>query len=216
MDAPLLLGAFLAGLAGSPHCVMMCGPFAAACARPVAGLIPWHAGRLAGYAVLGAAAGAAGAVIPGPAWLPSLIAALFLVAFAAALAGVLPEPRVVLPGFAAAGRLLREGRGPAARFGFGVVNGFIPCGLVYSALSIPVALARPLPGALAMLAFGAGTLPALSLAAVGLRRVTPASLTARRVVATLVLAAGLWSIGMRAGWWGSRGHEHPAAVHPHS
>jgi len=216
MDAPLLLGAFLAGLAGSPHCVMMCGPFAAACARPAAGLIPWHAGRLAGYAILGAAAGAAGAVIPGPAWLPSLIAALFLVAFAAALAGLLPEPRVVLPGFAAAGRLLREGRGPAARFGFGVVNGFIPCGLVYSALSIPVALARPLPGALAMLAFGAGTLPALSIAAVGLRRFVPASLTARRVVATLVLTAGLWSIGMRAGWWSARGSEHPAAAHPHS
>jgi sulfite exporter TauE/SafE len=216
MDAPLLLGALLAGLAGSPHCVMMCGPFAAACARPATGLMPWHAGRLAGYAVLGAGAGAAGAVIPGPAWLPSLIAALFLVAFAAALAGLLPEPRGVLPGFAAAGRLLREGRGPAARFAFGVVNGFIPCGLVYSALSIPVALARPLPGALAMLAFGAGTLPALSLAAIGLRRFVPASLMARRVVATLVLTAGLWSIGMRAGWWSARGSEHPAAAHPHS
>jgi hypothetical protein len=118
---------------------MMCGPFAAACARPAAGLIPWHAGRLAGYAILGAGAGAAGAVIPGPAWLPSLIAALFLVAFAAALAGLLPEPRMVLPGFAAAGRLLREGRGPAARFGFGVVNGFIPglCVLAGSAFPSP-------------------------------------------------------------------------------
>ncbi len=195
---------------------MMCGPFAAACARPAAGLIPWHAGRLVGYAVLGAAAGAAGAVLPGPAWLPPLVAALFLAGFAAALAGLLPEPRGVLPGFASAGRLLREGRGPAARFAFGVVNGFIPCGLVYSALSIPVALARPLPGALAMAVFGAGTLPALSVAALGLRRFTPAGLSARRVVAALVFAAGLWSIGSRAGWWAPHRHDAPAAQHPHS
>jgi hypothetical protein len=215
MDAPLLLGALLAGLAGSPHCVLMCGPFAAACARPAAGLAAWHGGRLAGYAALGAIAGAAGAVLPGPAWLPSLLAALFLAWFAATLAGLAPEPRFVLPGFAAAGRLLREGRGPAARFAFGVVNGFIPCGLVYSALSIPVALARPLPGAAAMLAFGLGTLPALSVAAIGFRRVTPASLTARRVLAVLVLAAGLWSIGWRAGWMGTTHHHEAPAAPPH-
>lgn len=196
--------------------MLMCGPFAAACARPAAGLAAWHAGRLAGYAILGAAAGAAGAVLPGPAWVPAVVAAVFLAGFAAALAGLLPEPRLVIPGFAAAGRLLREGRGPLARFGFGVVNGFIPCGLVYSALSIPVALADPAAGALAMLAFGAGTLPALSVAALGLRRLTPASLTARRVLAAFVLAAGIWSIGMRAGWWGSHAHSAPAAHHPHS
>lgn len=195
--------------------MLMCGPFAAACARPAAGLAAWHAGRLIGYAILGAAAGAAGAILPGPAWVPSLLAALFLTWFAATLAGLVPEPRGVLPGFAAAGRLLREGRGPASRFAFGVVNGFVPCGLVYSALSIPVALSRPLPGAVAMLAFGLGTLPALSIAAIGLRRVTPASLTARRVLAVLVLAAGLWSIGMRAGWWGSTDRHHVPAEQPH-
>jgi len=179
--------------------VMMCGPFAAACARPAAGLAAWHAGRLLSYAALGAAAGAAGAILPGPAWVPALLAVVFLVVFAAVLAG------------------LREGRGPASRLGFGLVNGLIPCGLVYSALSIPVALAHPLPGAAAMLAFGAGTLPAVSIAAAGLRRFTPASLAARRVLAAFVLAAGLWSIGMRTGWWGSHQPAAPATgYHPHS
>lgn len=215
MDTPLLLGAFLAGLAGSPHCVMMCGPFAAACARPLPGLGAWHAGRLVTYAVLGAIAGAAGAVIPGPAWLPALLAALFLLYFAAVLAGLVPELRIRLPGFGSAGRLLHEGRGPAARFAFGVVNGFIPCGLVYSALSIPVALSRPLPGALAMLVFGLGTVPALSIAVLGLRRFAPSSLRARRVLALLVLAAGLWSIGTRAGLWASNHHGAPPAAHLH-
>ena len=197
--------------------MMMCGPFAAACARPAAGLAAWHAGRLLSYAALGAAAGAASAILPGPAWVPALLAVVFLVVFAAALAGLVPEPRIALPGLAAAARLLREGRGPASRLGFGLVNGLIPCGLVYSALSIPVALAHPLPGAAAMLAFGAGTLPAVSIAAAGLRRFTPASLAARRVLAAFVLAAGLWSIGMRIGWWGSQQHAAPATgYHPHS
>jgi sulfite exporter TauE/SafE len=213
MDAPLLLGAFLAGLAGSPHCALMCGPFASACARSAAGLGAWHAGRLTGYALLGAMAGAAGAVLPGPAWLPSLLAAAFLLWFGAALAGLVPEPRLVLPGHTRAGRLLGPDRGVSARYGFGLINGFLPCGLVYSALSIPVALAAPLPGAAAMLAFGAGTLPTLSLVAIGLRRLTPASLATRRAMALLVVAIGLWSIaarsGLLAGFGGAVGGHQP-------
>ncbi len=200
MDAPLLLGAFVAGLVGSPHCVLMCGPFASACAaRSATGLSMWHAGRLTGYALLGAVAGAAGAVLPGPAWLPGVLAAVFLLWFAAGLAGLAPEPRLVLPGLAGSGRLLQEGRGAGARYAFGVVNGFLPCGLVYAALSLPVALAAPLPGALAMVAFGAGTLPLLSVAALGLRRMTPQGLGARRTLAALVLLVGLWSIAARTG-----------------
>lgn len=211
-----MLGAFLAGLAGSPHCVLMCGPFASACARTAPGLTAWHAGRLTGYAILGAVAGAAGAVLPGPAWLPGLLAALFLLWFGAALAGLVPEPRVVLPGLARAGNLLRQDRGALARYTFGVVNGFLPCGLVYTALSIPVALSAPLPGALAMVAFGTGTLPVLSVAAFGLRRLTPAGLTARRLLALVVVAIGLWSIGTRTlPLTGSAGRSPAAHQHQH-
>lgn len=217
MDAPLLLGAFLAGLAGSPHCVLMCGPFASACTRSGSGLPAWHAGRLTGYAILGAAAGAVGAVLPGPAWLPGALAVTFLLWFAAGLAGLVPEPRLVLPGLVGSGRLLQEGRGTAARYAFGVINGFLPCGLVYAALSLPVALAAPLPGALAMVAFGAGTVPLLSVAALGLRRLTPQGLVARRVVAAVVLLVGLWSIAARTGLLPGTAHDpsaHAPAHHP--
>jgi sulfite exporter TauE/SafE len=216
MDAPLLLGAFVAGLAGSPHCALMCGPFASACARSATGLTAWHAGRLTAYALLGAVAGATGALLPGPPWLPALLAALFLAWFAAGLAGLAPEPRAIFPALARSGPLLREGRGAGARYLFGVVNGFLPCGLVYAALSLPVTLAAPLPGAVAMAAFGAGTMPLLSTVALGLRRATPASLAARRVLAVTVLAVGLWSIAARSGLIGAGGHGVPAAHHvPH-
>ena len=59
---PFLLTALLAGLAGSPHCVAMCGAFASACAVHRPGFGAWHAGRLVAYAILGALAGNGGAV----------------------------------------------------------------------------------------------------------------------------------------------------------
>lgn len=198
-----LLGAFLAGLAGSPHCVLMCGPFAAACSRASGGggVLAWHLGRIASYSALGALAGFAGAVVPGPPWLAAAIGAALLVWFAAALAGLVPEPRILIPGAGAAGRLLTR-RNPLAQFGFGLVNGVIPCGLVYSALSLPVALGSPGAGALAMALFGAGTSPALSIAAAGFHRLELRTRAARRMVALLVLLAGLWSLAARTGLLG--------------
>lgn len=195
-----LLGALLAGLAGSPHCVLMCGPFAAACIRVGggAGVLAWHVGRITSYAGLGALAGLFGAALPGPPWLGAALATVLLIWFAAALAGLVPEPRVVVPGIGSAGRLLGTNH-PLGRFAFGLINGIIPCGLVYSALSLPVALGSPGAGALAMALFGAGTSPALSVAAAGFRRLELRSRAARRTVALLVLLAGLWSLASRTG-----------------
>lgn len=84
-------GPLLAGLAGSPHCVGMCGGFAVAAAggpRGRASALAWSAGRLSTYAVLGALVGAFGGALPGPGWVGTAIAAAFLVYFAARLAGL--------------------------------------------------------------------------------------------------------------------------------
>ena len=213
----LLGAAFLTGLLGSVHCVAMCGAFAASCTRVPRGLPAWHAGRIGTYALLGALAGAAGRLLPGPPWLPAAVAAALLLWFALALAGLVPEPRLIPRGLTNAASRAARTTSPAAQAAFGVANGFLPCGLVYSALSIPVALADPARGALAMIAFGAGTLPALSLAALGLRRLVMTSLWRRRVFAVLVLAAGAWAIWSRARGAGSAGHHQapPApAAHP--
>jgi uncharacterized protein len=194
----LLGAAFVAGLLGSVHCVGMCGAFAAACGRTATGLPAWHLGRIGTYALLGALAGSFGQLLPGPAWLPAALATALLFWFALALAGYVREPRLVPPGLTRAGRRAAQSPTSAAQFVFGVVNGFLPCGLVYSALTIPVALAEPGRGALAMTAFGLGTVPALSVAALGLRRMVMATLWRRRLFATLVLITGLWTIWTRA------------------
>ncbi|HSD32514.1 MAG TPA: sulfite exporter TauE/SafE family protein [Gemmatimonadales bacterium] len=214
----LLGAAFLTGLLGSVHCVAMCGAFAASCTRVPRGLPAWHAGRIGTYALLGAFAGAAGHLLPGPPWLPAVVAAALLLWFALALAGLVPEPRLIPRGLTSAASRAAHTTAPAAQLAFGIANGFLPCGLVYSALSIPVALADPARGALAMLAFGAGTLPALSFAAFGLRRFVMTSLWRRRALAVLVLAAGAWAIWTRATGMITAGHHQapaaPAMPHP--
>lgn len=190
--------ALVAGLVGSPHCAGMCGGFATACGRGRGGLPLWHAGRLATYAVLGALAGGFGAVLPGPSWVPAALSLLLLTWFALSLAGIAPEPAPRLPWIGRLGGAMLGRAGAGWRFAFGALNGLLPCGMVYAALSIPIALGSPLAGAAAMVAFGAGTVPALTLFPALFGRLARRGIWHRRAIAALVLLAGLSSIGLRA------------------
>ena len=179
-----LAAALLAGLVGSPHCVGMCGGFAAACGAPsgrASGLdrAAWHLGRLTTYAVLGGLAGGFGSLIPGPTWLPTALSTVLMVAFALVLAGVIPEPSLRVPG---ASRLAA-----------------LPCGLVYAALAVPVASGSPLVGSVSMVAFGLGTVPVLALFTRGVRPLALRELWIRRLLAAGVLVAGLVSVALRQG-----------------
>jgi sulfite exporter TauE/SafE len=194
-----LLAAFVSGLAGSLHCIAMCGGFAATAGSRPTGAAAWHLGRLSTYALLGALAGAVGQVMPGPPWLPAIVATVLLCWFALAIAGLVPEPRIRVPGVGRAGIALANREGLGWRYLFGMTTGLLPCGLVYAALALPVALGRPLAGALAMLAFGLGTVPALATLSVALRKVLRSGVWPRRALAAVILATGLWSIAKRAG-----------------
>jgi sulfite exporter TauE/SafE len=143
-------------------------------------LLPYHAGRITTYAALGAAAGALGSLaLPAflPAALMALAGALFLML---ALGRAWPGLRL-LPGSGGGG--VAALAGPAGRLGglpLGLALGFLPCGMVYAALAAAAALG-PLLGAVAMVAFGLGTMPALI------------------VVAVLGMAAGRrWNTALRA------------------
>lgn len=131
-----LVGPFLSGLVGSAHCAGRCGGLAAACSRRTGSLSAWHLGHIATYAGLGALAGAAGTALPGPPWLPGTLATALLLWFSLALAGWLPEPSLVLPGLGQRGASALARGAIGAHLGFGVVNGLLPCGLVYSALAM--------------------------------------------------------------------------------
>ncbi len=193
----LVLGAAAAGVFGSAHCVGMCGPFATAGAGTRSEVAAWHAGRLATYATLGGLAGATGAAIPGPPWLASGLATALLLWFAARLAGWSPPSHWVPEGFVTLSQSLLARRGLASRVGFGMLTGLLPCGLVYAALGMPVAAADPALGALLMVVFGLGTVPALAVFTTALRGVGDGTPWVRRGVALGVLVAGLWSVHMR-------------------
>lgn len=206
-------GAVVAGLAGSPHCVGMCGGFAAACGRRVPEAAAWHAGRITTYAALGALAASVGGILPGPRWLPGAVAAVLLVWFAGVFAGVIPDWRPRIPGLSSAAGALMQRRGTGARYLLGLATGLLPCGLVYTALAVPVALGEPALGALAMASFGLGTVPILAALAAGAQRVVTAGLWPRRLLALVILAAGLWSIALRT----ARGPAGaPPAAHRHA
>lgn len=196
MLIPSLTATFLAGLAGSPHCIGMCGGFAAACAGKDAGAA-WHLGRLTTYGLLGALAGFTGAVIPGPSWVAPTISTVAIVWFAAVLAGLVPEPRFRIPGLSRLATRLARSKGPAGRWLFGMATSALPCGLVYAALAIPVASGSALVGAVSMVVFGLATVPALLIVTSGVRRLALRDLRTRRLLAAGVLLAGLTSIGLR-------------------
>ncbi len=211
----LLGAAAVAGLIGSPHCLAMCGGFAVAALGPASGaggsqraqLLAWHAGRLSSYAALGVLAGSFGRSLPGAGPWAGAVGLLFLGWFSSRLAGIgvaaVWSARMTAATAGPLHSFVRFGAGLLARhdlpgrYLFGALNGLLPCGLVWSALAMPVAAADPWLGVASMLLFGAGTLPALSAAAVGLHRLQRAGMPVRRLVGAGVFAAGLGSILLR-------------------
>ena len=86
----------------------------------------------------------------------------------------------------------------------GALWGWLPCGLVYAALTTAMTQPVPILAASAMFAFGLGTLPAVLAAGVAAQQL--ARILQRRPVrvgmALIIMAFGVWTI------WGSLGHSH--------
>jgi sulfite exporter TauE/SafE len=177
MIAILVAGA-LAGLASSGHCVLMCGPLAMAHARIWSGspgyrgraIVLQQLGRIGMYVVLGVLTGLSGQSLLATGmgrWLAWTAAGVLIVA---ALAGALDvrafsmAPRIG----ALVATLSRRSSGWVARHVVtgplvaGLLNGLLPCGLVYAALAVSLGLGAPLESAAFMLAFGLATTPVLA------------------------------------------------------
>ncbi|MBS1229963.1 MAG: hypothetical protein H6R17_3240 [Proteobacteria bacterium] len=206
---------FLIGLLGGTHCIGMCGGIVGALSlgaatRPSLQLA-YNAGRILSYGVAGAIAGAlGGASLALADQLPVrimlfVLANLMLVALGVYLLGV---TRALAFSERFGQRLWRHlqpltrrylpARTMAQAFPLGVLWGWLPCGLVYSALVTALASGSAASGALTMLAFGLGTLPNLLLAGLlAVRLKAYAAKPAVRFVAgLLVLCFGLRGLFM--------------------
>lgn len=226
MDLPLALYASLAlvGLATGVHCLGMCGgivtAFATRRAAPLRDArrraewprqLAFNAGRISSYALAGAAAGALGALFAARLALPQLalyvLANLVLVLVGLQLAGAggvlarveaigAPLWRRIAPH---AGRLMGGVTLPRA-YAAGMLWGWLPCGFVYGALATAMLAGGAASGALAMTAFGLGTLPWLLAAGVGAARLRAffARPRWRAAIGLAVLGSGVFGLARAA------------------
>lgn len=169
----MLLSAFLLGFLGSLHCVGMCGPIALALPRAeqrwgaVAGALLYNFGRILTYLLLGLIIGAfgRGLFLAGvQAWFSVIIGILLIgVAILSLNVEAYIKQFALVKGIQTwvsrtmAKLMNREGL--STHFYMGLLNGLLPCGLVYVAVAGAVLSDSWVQSALYMGGFGAGTLP---------------------------------------------------------
>ena len=177
---------FMAGLVGGlTHCTGMCGPFVLAQTGALgklssAMLLPYHAGRMTTYVTLAVLTNTVLNLAFAASPLKALIAApMLMLAGVVFLVSAFPKLLIIFPW---AGNLrihlpyswISQGSknllinpGIMKRYALGVLLGFMPCGLVLSALLAAATANHVWQAGFAMAAFTAGTIPALVTVAAG-------------------------------------------------
>lgn len=180
MQYSLFLIGLAGGLAGTAHCVGMCGGFSLHLSRSApSGLVAlrqalYIAGKTFTYVFLGALSGALGhslvesQVLPGSQKGLAIVAGVSLILFGLAMLGVrLPAPWAVRLnafewGFV---RLVYQhffaSPGPASSFGLGLATGFLPCPMTLAMLALAAGTHSVVHGMLILAGLGIGTAPGL-------------------------------------------------------
>jgi sulfite exporter TauE/SafE len=174
---------FVAGLAGSAHCLGMCGGIVTALAlagsqqtpqRRFMGQMAYHGGRVITYALMGLVVGALAqsallsAMKPYFLWIFAGANVLVILIGLATACGLRSVGLSALDGAAWGfmGSFLRNAVQRASLYAMltaGLVMGLIPCGMVYGVLLPAATSGSWAKGGAMMLAFGLGTLPALMI-----------------------------------------------------
>ena len=168
--------AFIVGLVGSAHCAGMCGPIALALPLKsenwftrVSGGLVYNTGRITTYMILGAIFGLLGKGLHMAGfqlWASVVIGVLMIVMVVVPLIfKKLPSLNTIFEGYSA--RLLSGFRamfnkgGNSSLFGIGLLNGILPCGLVYVAVAGAINTGDVISAMIYMALFGAGTIPVM-------------------------------------------------------
>lgn len=184
------ISAFFVGLFSTVHCIGMCGGIIGALTFSLPQHIRenrWHLipyvsayniGRITSYTLAGALVGGLGDNLA--AFSPvyghlvlQLFASILMIGIGLYLAGWFPAfvkiehiGRPIWRKLEPISQKLIPVKSPLHAYLFGLVWGWLPCGLVYTALLWSVTAGSAVDGALLMLAFGAGTLPAVMIAGI--------------------------------------------------
>lgn len=173
----MFTAAFLLGFLGSFHCIGMCGPIALALPLPdsswtakVQGSLVYNIGRALTYGAMGFVFGLVGKGFSLFGWqqVISIIIGLLLIGSVVLPARYFTVLRKNKPSWLwpikrvkkAIGQLFMQ-KNYASLFRIGLLNGLLPCGLVYVGIAGAVASGTALNGAAFMALFGLGTLPSM-------------------------------------------------------
>lgn len=168
----MIWAAFILGITGSLHCVGMCGPIALLIQgrsknQYLMNRLTYHVGRTVTYMAMGAVVGFLGTLFRfgGMQSVLSLTGGAIIILFLflpkmTDVSRLAPFTKVITNIKLKLGSHLRSQKLYAV-FLTGVLNGFLPCGLVYSALALSLVQLTVLESMMVMGVFGLGTIPAL-------------------------------------------------------
>jgi sulfite exporter TauE/SafE len=169
----MLWTAFLLGFLGSFHCVGMCGPIALAVGgkgsnKFLFNKVIYNLGRSFTYALLGLIVGSLGFSLSLAGVQQGLSVGMGLLVVLLSLSYKKADQLLTIPALSGVvtwiksklSQYLRSGS-RTAFFSTGLVNGLLPCGMVYMALVVAMGMQSPLLGSAYMFFFGLGTIPML-------------------------------------------------------
>lgn len=176
-----LWSAFMLGLLGSLHCAGMCGPLVFALHRgggTMMGKLAYHSGRVLTYAVLGAVLGLLGLAAQMAGWQKTFSFLLGMILVGSVLLPALSTWLKLrfLPSQSTSwlsGRVnkmiggILKSKLPNKQFYLGLLNGLLPCGMVYVAIAGALSLSDYFQSSLYMILFGLGTWPMLLAISLG-------------------------------------------------
>ncbi len=173
----MLYTAFIFGLISSLHCIGMCGPIAMMLPldrsnpkKKALQILLYHSGRLTAYGSLGFVFGflGKGLYLAGMQQQLSIIAGVLMITIVVVPEKVFakynfsrPVYKIISKVKTSLGSQFKK-KSPNAIFTIGLLNGFLPCGLVYAALLGAIAMQNEFYGTTYMLFYGIGTIPMMS------------------------------------------------------
>lgn len=174
----MLYSAFLFGLISSLHCIGMCGPIAMMLpvdrnnpTKKASQILIYHLGRITAYATIGFVFGLLGKgfYLAGIQQRLSIFIGIMIIFIVLIPVKLFSKYNFSKPIFkiisnikTALGNQFKN-KSYKSIFTIGLLNGFLPCGMVYVALFGAIAMQSPVYGSFYMILFGLGTIPLMSL-----------------------------------------------------
>lgn len=173
----MLYTAFFFGLISSFHCIGMCGPIAMMLpvdrnnpTKKVTQVITYHIGRLTAYATIGLVFGLVGKgfFMAGIQQNLSIFIGIAMIAVILIPEKIFAKYNFSKPVFVLISKIKTtlgsqfRNKSYKSLFTIGLLNGFLPCGMVYVALFGAIAMQNAGFGVLYMVLFGLGTVPMMS------------------------------------------------------